>query len=227
MTRQDQPVVKLTRKDARLKGPLHPLLHPLLLEVSDGGEIQCSTVFVYEVSSAGIRGKWEHSLPDRGFLLRLDLRSGWLVLTARTSWQCALPDGTVLGAVAFLEVDDGQRTRIDAEANWLVSHGGGDLLERSGISAWKSLPVEVQTSDACVTMIATDLTVHGIELLSDQPLEEDRPVTLLLPLAWNLPLTVPARVRSQRTNASGTHRIQLDFVDLDEPSQSLIGGHIR
>ncbi|MHB2019400.1 MAG: PilZ domain-containing protein [Candidatus Xenobia bacterium] len=201
-----------TAQEERREAPRLPFNanKPLRVEIPIGDYLVPSTVLPHDLSLNGLRGRWETALPETGeFPVYIELGKP-VRFTAKVAWQRRLPQDAVLAGLAFTKVSKRAVAALKA-----YMKGMQQETRRTSVRVEDILPIEVIMADGkkSFTTIASDLSREGLQITNDFALPEEQDLTLLLPLAWEAPMEVTARVRWQKTTAFGGSISGLQFVD--------------
>lgn len=196
---------------------------PMLAQVAMDGVLVPVGVAPHDLSSRGLRGKWESRLPEGGpFALHLTLGKV-AKFTARVAWQRPLPRGAVLAGVTFVRTSKSASAAVQAYLDAVQAE-----TRRADERVPDIVPVEVITADDDETFIAiaTNLSRSGLQLANDGPLPEGAPLSLLLPLTWAPPLELRAEVRWQRSTVFGGWEAGLQFVDVPPDGREILEAYL-
>jgi hypothetical protein len=187
----------------------------------DGGYLVPSVVMPYDLSLQGIRGRWERPLPEGvDFPLYLDLgRARPVKLTARVAWQQALPPSATMAGLHFVKPSKQAQGALRSYLKGLQQATRRETERIEDI-----IPVEIilREDEESFTTIASDLSRDGLQVTNDFPLPQESTFRVLLPLSWDAPLELTARVRWQKQTAFGGSVAGLQFVDADAEQIRLI-----
>lgn len=197
-------------------------VHALIMEVEEDGIMVPGCLVPHDLSTAGVSGKWERPLPDADFTLHLELAGDVVDARARVAWQHPLPGGRVLAGVSFVSLGSPSRELLDSYLQALQIPSRRRSPRFSDI-----LPVEVVGVDDSVTAIASDISAEGLQMTTDERLPECDELTLLVPLTWDVPLSLSAVVRWRRITQNGGQRAGLEFTHLSEYNRSRIEDYLR
>jgi hypothetical protein len=196
--------------------------HAIIFEVEDEGIMVPGALFPHDLSIGGVRGKWERPLPSGEFRLRLEIAAAVVDLGARVAWERPLPGGAILAGVSFIDLSDAARGHLSRYLEALQTPSRRRAPRFSDV-----LPVEILCGDQSLTAIASDMSVDGLQLTTDETVPACEDVLLLLPLTWDVPLEVPARVRWRRTTPHGGEIAGLEFGLLQAAAREGIEAYLR
>ena len=195
-------------------------IHALIVDVEEDGIPVPSSLIPHDISSGGVRGRWERPLPEGRFDLRLEVGDG-VETCARVAWQRLLPGGGAIAGVSFDDLDDLSRERLGRYLDALQAPPRRRSPRYADV-----LPVEVLSGDSSITAIASDVSAEGLQIATDLPLLEATAVTVLAPLTWGVPLELPATVRWRRQTANEGHMAGLEFHPLSPEARASLAAYL-
>lgn len=195
-------------------------VHAIIVDIEEDGIMVPGALLPHDISTAGVRGKWERPLPEGSFALHLEVADGVECL-ARAAWQRLLPSGGSIAGVGFIHISEDAQASLQAYVDALQAPPRRRSPRYSDV-----LPVELIDGDSSLTAIACDVSIEGLQITSDAALPDSDAVTLLLPLTWGVPLEVGARICWRRDTTHGQRLAGLEFTAMSQEAREALTAYL-